>query len=85
MYRVGTIDTCLYLTPDKYVAYYDSLLTKNLDRISIKKSKVVLEVDYSFGRDTIFRKRLIDITEKKFNSKGRVLNEYHRDLTIELK
>lgn len=85
MYRVATMDTCKNLTKDKYIAAYDSLLTNNLDKIVIKRGKILFESDFNIYQDSIFKKLLIDITEKKFNSASKVIDEASDRFTIELK
>ena len=87
MYSIGTMDSCKNLTRDKYIASYDTLLTNNLDKILIKKDKIIFETTFSFGNDSLFKKRLIWITENKFNAISRIVaKETNADeFTIELK
>ena len=85
MYRVATMDSCKSLTKEKYITAYDTLITNNLDKILIKRGKIIFETDFISGNDSFFRRRLIDITEKEFKTSGKIISEDSDRLTIELK
>lgn len=68
IYRVGTIDSCGKLPRDRYISTYESILRNNFDKIKIKKGKIIFETGFDFGEDSVFRKKLLDITKKKFKS-----------------
>jgi hypothetical protein len=84
MYRVGTTDSCNDLTKDQYTSAYDNLLAKNLDEIVVKKGKIIFETDYPFGNDSLFRTKLIAISEKHFSAVAKTIEERTDEFTIAL-
>lgn len=86
IYRVETMDSCNDLTKEKYIAAYDTLISDNFDEFLIKKGKIIFGiVGLSFANDSLFRKSLIGITEKKFNTISIIIENSFDSFIIELK
>lgn len=84
MYRVGTKDSCKNLTQDGYVDNYNRLLKDSINKIVLKRGKILVETDFNLTKDSAFIKKIISITETAFNAKGRIIEVDIDRLTIEL-
>lgn len=86
MYRVDLMDSCNNLTKSDYVNNYSSLLSKNIERIPLKRGKILFQTYFDISTDSSFKQKLIHITEQNFKATSNIIDESNPDrFTIILK
>lgn len=82
--KINTSGNCKILTKENYYKAYEKLIKNNINRIPLKKGKLIFEFE-SKSIDSIYIGKLIDLTKIYFKSKCGITSIKERELTLVIK
>ena len=84
-FNISTMDSCNNLNTSKYLEGYKTLLERYSNKLISNKGIITFQTSFALSNDTVFVNKLIDITNRKFNTTSAIIKKEKFVFVIEAK